>query len=122
MSTSIRIFRLLLPVTLLSAMFFFSSCEEESGKLEAVVIVKYLGDTATVVPGANIVLEKNDIHIEGVSDANGEFYHVFELEAILDIIATKDTGAAGTPVILTGASVIRLKPDKTVYRTVYIGQ
>jgi len=101
----------------LAALFVFPSCEEEGGDMEAVVVVKYLGDTTQLVSGANVVLSKNDIHVEGVTNGDGEFSHVFELEAILDIHVTQDTGT-----ILTGASVIRLKPGKTVYRTVYIGQ
>jgi hypothetical protein len=117
MSIVSRIFRAILPLALLVALVGFPSCEEEGGDMEAVVVVKYLGDTTQLVPGANVVISKNDIHVDGVTDSKGEFSYVFELEAILDIHVTKDTGT-----ILTGASVIRLKPGKTVYRTVYIGQ
>lgn len=117
MSTLSRSLRLLTPVIILTALFLFPSCEEEGGELEAVVIVKYLGDTSTVVPGAEVILEKNDIYVKGFTDEDGRFSHVFQLEAILDVIAKKDTGIA-----LVGNSVIRLKPDKTVYRTVYLGQ
>jgi len=104
-----------------AAIFIFPACEEEGGDMEAVIRVRYLGDTARAVPGALVVLSKNDILEDGHTDEKGEFSHVFQLEAILDVIATKDTGDT-TPVHLSGSSIIRLQPGKTVYRTVYLGQ
>ena len=118
MSKIIRLIATILPLLLLGTLIFTPSCEQAPGDMEAVVIVKYLGDTATRVVGAHVDLEKNDIHEGGFTDANGEFRKTFQLEAILDIFASADTGG----VTLSGASVIRLKPGKTVYRTVYVGQ
>jgi len=122
MRTFLRMLRLLIPAGLLAGLLMFPACEEEGGELEAVVTVRYLGDTAAVVPGASVVLEKNAIHVDGVTDANGVFRYVFDLEMILDIYASKDTGDVGNMVTLTGSSVIRLKPGTSVYRTVYLGQ
>lgn len=119
MSTLSRSIRLLIPALLFAGLFVFPSCEEEGGDMEAVVIVRYLGDTATLVPGATVYLQKGTaISVEGVTDENGRYSHVFELEAIIDVYADKDTGNVN----LTGSSVIRLKPNKTVYRTVYLSE
>jgi hypothetical protein len=115
MRKSFTISLMLLSVIVLG--ITLSSCEEESTDCEAVVTVKYLGDTAMVVPDAQVILGKDfAVRVDGVTDQNGEFRHTFELEAILDITASKDTG-----MYLEGNSVIRLRPGKTVYRTVYIG-
>jgi hypothetical protein len=121
MRTIHRFWHLFIPLAFIAAIFIFPACEEEGGDMEAVIRVRYLGDTSTPVPGALVILEKNDVFQKGHTDENGEYSHVFQLEAILDVIATKDTGDT-TPVTLSGSSIIRLQPGKTVYRTVYLGQ
>lgn len=109
--------QLLLPFLVIAGICFFPSCDKEDGDLEAVITVKYLGDTTKIVPFARVNIRKNSINVDGITDLNGQFRHTFKLEAILDVYATIDTG-----MILTGSTVIRLKPGTTVHRTVYVGQ
>ena len=101
----------------LAGIAFMSSCEKENTDMIALIEVRYLGDTAIVVPGAYVTLEKNDVFIDGTTNAQGVFSHTFKLEAILDVTATIDTGQ-----YLTGNSVIRLRPGKTVTRKIYVSQ
>ncbi|MBP7849502.1 MAG: hypothetical protein KA053_04440 [Lentimicrobiaceae bacterium] len=114
--------RLLLPLMALAGLVFISSCEKENKDMEAVITVRYLGDTTKVVPYARVFLQKNAISVEGVTDLSGQFRHTFKLEAILDVLATIDTGSNGGHTTLTGSTVIRLKPGKSEERTVYLSE
>jgi hypothetical protein len=98
--------------------FSFTTCKKETD-CTAIITVKRLSDTTQVVQSANVKLTRTGVsealllqYVEGVSDVAGQFKHTFQYEAILDVIATKDTAS--------GASVVRLKPGQTVYKTVFL--
>jgi len=115
-----KAYRFFFPVIAVAMIFFFLfSCEKEEDMV-ASVTVKYLSDTNIRVEGAQVIIEKNDVRVEGVTDVSGQFSHTFDLEAILDVHVHKDTGAIDSPVVFYGSTVVRLIPDKTVRRTVYI--
>jgi len=95
----------------------FSMCNKDTD-CNAVVTVKLQSDTNTIVPNAIVKIHKQDVYVQGVSDANGQFRHTFKLEAILDIDAKVPGPVA--PDTLYGQSVIRLIPGKTVYKTVFV--
>ena len=113
-----------LSLIALFCMLIFSQCKEEETDITAVVTVKYQNDTNVVVPFADIVIGANyqDVMVQGKSDAAGQFSHVFKLEAILEVVASKDTNTvSGDPEdLLIGQGVIRLKPGQTVNKTIYI--
>jgi len=94
------------------------SCKKPKQEYPVVITVKYLNDTTKVVPGATVVIAKNDVQVTGVTGKDGKFSHTFKLEAILDVRATLDTGAG--PVHFYGESTIRLVQEKTVSRSVFI--
>jgi hypothetical protein len=96
--------------------FSFTTCKDDP-ECEAVITVKLQSDTTVIVPNASIEIKKEDVHVDGVSDANGQFRHTFKLEAILDVTAEKGDTLGDT---LYGQTVIRLKPSETVYKTVFI--
>lgn len=106
------------------AVFFLTliifSCKKTDHTYDVMVTVKYLSDTTKVVKGASVVIEKNDVRVEGVTDNGGLFGATFKLEAILNVHATIDTGTAGNSALLYGFSTVRLLEDKTVYRTVFV--
>ena len=106
----------ILILTIIGILSFLTTCKKET-ECGAVITVKLQNDTNVVVPNAIVKIHKEDIYVEGISDANGQYRHTFKLEAILDI----DAKAAGAPPdTLYGQSVIRLKPGKTVYKSVFI--
>ncbi|HNW98319.1 MAG TPA: hypothetical protein PKK00_07915 [Bacteroidales bacterium] len=110
------IFKSIFIIFILSFIVFsFSTCKKDT-ECDAVITVKLESDTTSVVPGALVELKKHDVYIQGISDAAGQFRHTFKLDAILDVAATLN----GTPDTLSGATVIRLKPGETVYKTVFI--
>ena len=94
----------------------FTTCKDDP-ECEAVITVKLQSDTFVIVPNATVEIKKQDVHIEGISDASGQFRHTFKLEAILDVTAIKGDTLGDT---LYGQTVIRLKPSETVYKTVFI--
>lgn len=96
------------------------SCSKDKDEYKVVVTVKYLSDTLLYVKGADVVIEKNDIRVEGKSDDAGQFMANFDNEAILNISATIDTGSVGNPHMFYGNSTVRLVKNKTVNRTVFI--
>ena len=112
----------IMPVAVLVFSIFLitSSCTKKDPVYDVLVTVKYLSDTLKVVKNADVTIEKNDVHISGKTDALGQFAATFNLEAILNVHASIDTGTAANPSLLYGASTIRLLEDKTVYRTVFI--
>ena len=111
-----------IPVIALLAAFAIAtnSCNKKDPTYDVVVTVKYLSDTMMLVKNAAVVIEKNDIRKEGITDVVGEFKTDFKLEAILNVHASIDTGTVGIPHLLYGASTIRLQENKTVYRTVFV--
>lgn len=103
-------------------LLLFSSCHKEKD-LTAVISVKYLTDTTKQASNAlvKIYIDKNKLTattsntydtVYGRTDIGGEYTAKFRHEAIYNIIVQKDK--------LKGQSIIRLKPDKTVYQTVFI--
>ncbi|MCD4680977.1 MAG: hypothetical protein K8S00_11380 [Bacteroidales bacterium] len=115
--------RLIFPLILTTVigMFLYTSCKKEETECEAVITAKYLSDTNIIVPDASIILEKNDVYVDGKTNASGQFRHVFDLEAILDVNAYIDTSSFDTIIWeLEGKTVIRLRPGETVYRTVFM--
>lgn len=110
-------------ITLIISGFFFltftSGCKKPE-ETKAIITVKYTTDTTQVVPFAHVRLEKYDVNVEGQCDAEGNFEHIFELEAILDVHAWLDTSQTGTTSEMYGETTIRLEPGKTVNKTVFI--
>jgi hypothetical protein len=102
----------------------FNGCKPEKTEITAIITVKYQVDTNVIVPFADVVIGKDyqDIKVTGRTDATGEFTATFKLEAILEVIATKDTNTGTGPQedLLKGVAVIRLKPGEVAYKTVFI--
>lgn len=113
---------LMVPAVLV--MLMFSRCKEEEKDITALVTVKYQNDTNVVVPFADITIgaDYQDVKVVGQTDISGQFRHSFKLEAILEVIASKDTNTVMTepPDLLVGTGVIRLKPGQTATKTIYI--
>ena len=102
-------------------MFFNTSCKKENKECEAVITAKFLSDTNIVVPNAAIIIEKNDVYVDGVTNSKGQYRHTFEHEAILDVHAFVDTSSFDSLIYeFTGSTVIRLKPGETIYRSVFL--
>jgi hypothetical protein len=110
---------ILLSVFLVIGVIFLS-CKKTDHTYDVNITVKFLGDTNQLVPNANVVIEKNYVRVEGVTNEIGQFTHQFKLEAILNIHATRDTGTMGSPAVVSGNSTIRLLEDKTAYRILYL--
>jgi hypothetical protein len=102
----------------------FMGCKEESEDITAVITVKYQSDTTIIVPFADVTIgtDYDDVRATGKTDATGMFTTTFKLEAILDVVASKDTntGVGPTEPPVTGQTMIRLRPGETVYKTVYV--
>jgi hypothetical protein len=104
-----------------------TTCKKDK-ECKVVITVKYQGttpsDTIQPVAGAHVHLyskKSSDdfVRAEGESDAAGQFTHTYKLEAILDVLCTKDTDTVvGTT--LQGEGVVRLKPGQTVYKTIFL--
>ncbi|MFA4851232.1 MAG: hypothetical protein WC868_00080 [Bacteroidales bacterium] len=108
------IFKLIIFSSVIIAfIMIFSMCNKDED-MPVVITVKMQNDTNIIVPSANVKITKGPktTTIEGVTDAYGQFRHTYKLEAIFDVFVDKDT--------LTGATIIRLKPGETVYKTVFI--
>lgn len=105
-----------------------TNCKKDY-ECRTMVTAKWLIDTNRVVPWAYIKIAPNPSsyghpnneleaqHVEGETDANGQFEHTFNYEAILDI---KVELYRGTDTAKNGAGTIRLKPGYTVNKTIYI--
>jgi hypothetical protein len=106
------------------AMVSIVGCKKESTDITAVITVKYQADTTIIVPFADIVIGKDydDVRIEGKADATGMFTATFKLEAILEVVASKDTNTGTGPqeYPVVGTTTIRLRPGETAYKTVYV--
>jgi hypothetical protein len=106
------------------AAIIFTDCKKPKTDITAIITVKAQWDTNIVIPFADVVIghDYDDVKVTGRTDATGQFTTTFKLEAILDVIASKDTntGTGGAEPLLTGIAVIRLKPGEVAYKTVYI--
>jgi hypothetical protein len=106
------------------ALMFLTECTKDKSEITAIITVKARWDTLRVIPFADVVIGKDfdDVKVAGKADASGEFKATFKLEAILDVVATKDTSPAGGPYAqeLRGTAVVRLKPGDVVRKTVFI--
>lgn len=89
----------------------FANCKKDT-ECKSVITAKLQSDTNIVVSEATIKITKQDIYVEGVTDASGEYRHTFPLEAILDVSITKGS--------LSGKAILRLKPGETVYKSVFM--
>ncbi len=80
------------PLVLLVGIVLFTStsCRKERS-MTLTVVAKLLSDTNVVVPGAKVVLLKDDVKVEGYTDGKGEFRHSFNLQVQLDIKVSKDS-------------------------------
>ena len=88
-----------------------SSCRKDRS-MTLTVTVKMMADTNVVVPGAKVVLEKDDVHVEGYTDGKGQFRHSFKLQIQLDIKVTKDT-LSGIGIVNLGTLVEDV--EKSIY-------
>lgn len=112
-----------LAVVLLAGIVFLG-CKKESEEITAIITVKYQSDTTIIVPFADVTIgtDYDDVRATGKTDATGVFSTTFQLEAILDVVASKDTNTGTGPQEppVTGTTMIRLRPGETVYKTVYV--
>ncbi len=114
-----RIAALTLIVSGIFLLTFVTGCKKPE-ETKAIITVKLTSDTTHVVPFAHVRLEKYDVNVEGQCDEQGQFEHIFELEAILDVHAWLDTTQTGTTTEMYGETTIRLEPGKTVNKTIFI--
>ena len=81
-----------------------------------VITAKLLNDTIIIVPNARIIVGKYDIKDSGITNGSGQVTLKFKSEAIMDVIGYWDS--VSPP--LTGETSVRLKPGKTVYKSVFL--
>ena len=114
----VRFFSLMLVLAL--AIPFFSGCKEDN-KCRLTVKVQDVTNTSIVIPGAKIVIskEQGSVRAEGTTDSKGEAYFTFDNEAILDIIVEKKDENNYTRY---GKSTVRLIPGETVEKQVLLQQ
>ncbi len=94
-----------------------SSCKKDED-INVIITVKYLSDTAEVVPLAHVLIEKYDVSVPGVCNEKGVFEHTFRDEMILDVRAWEiDSLGEET---MYGETTIRLVKGKTVRKSVFI--
>jgi uncharacterized protein YxeA len=118
MKTIIRPFLISLLI-ITGIAFLFTNCHKDK-ECPAVVTVKYLADTSRAVPNATVKIHKQDVNVQGFSDANGQFRYTFDLEAILDVNAIAPPDSVISIDTLYGQAIIRLVPGQTVYKTVFV--
>lgn len=93
------------------------SCQKDE-EIKAVVSVKYLSDTTTVVPFAKVRISKYDVNVEGTCNAMGVFEHTFRDEMILEVRAWEIDGDGQE--LMYGETTIRLEKGIVSRKTVYI--
>jgi len=103
----------------LAASVFFTQCKKDK-EIKVYITVKYQSDTTKVVPMADVLIEKYDVKVKGISGPNGVFETTFKLEAILDVHASIDTSTVTSTPVMTGSTVIRLEEGRTIRKTVFI--
>ena len=103
------------PIIIVIIICIVPNCKKDT-ECEVVVTVKRLSDTNVKVPNARVKVGKYDVVDSGISDGAGQYTAKFKSEAIMDVIAVYDS----TTPPLTGETSVRLKPGKTVYKSVFI--
>lgn len=104
----------------------FTSCKKEK---DIVAIITVKDSSGNLVSGATVTLYPAPVHSQtsgdlpnssltksNVTDANGKVQFTYELEAILNVEATKTI----LPNTYTGKNIIRLLKGKTVEKTIEI--
>ncbi len=106
---------LMLLFLLVGLLMVFSTCKKET-ETEVIITVKYGLDTLLAVPiyNAEVIIEKGDISVKGITDLAGQFHYTFDIEAILDVKVTSYDYIPPAE----GESTIRLKQGKTLKKTI----
>ena len=113
-------FIILLVIGLFIALFT-TNCKKKATDFPFVITAKYQLDTNVTLPYADITVTYGDVNIIGKTDVSGQFPSTYQLEAILNILVTKDTTAVhDSNRLCIGKGVIRLKEGETVYKTVFV--
>jgi uncharacterized lipoprotein YajG len=107
-----RIIGTVVVVIFIAGIFFTAGCRKDRS-MTLTITVKMMADTNVLVEGAKVVLNKDDVHVEGYTDALGQFRHTFNLQIQLDVKVTKDT--------LSGMGIVNLGDLGTdVEKSIYI--
>ncbi|MDR1006718.1 MAG: hypothetical protein LBL74_07635 [Bacteroidales bacterium] len=117
----IKIFALVVLVALSTTMF---SCMDDTD-CRLKVIVKDVRDQNVRYPNAKVVVSKGNGNVKqnGVTDANGEAFFTFDMEAIFDIgvtYSTYDTLISPDTIRRTGKSTVSLKAGEIVEKDVLL--
>jgi hypothetical protein len=109
--------RIILSIVIVGFVSLLTNCSKDTNCI-AVITVRKQSDTSLVVPNAKVVIASvtNVIHVQGVTDINGQFRYTFSLPAILNVSAS----FPGTPDTLTGTGVIQLIVGGTAYKEIYV--
>jgi len=102
--------------------FVFTNCHKDK-TCPAVITVKLLSDTSKNVMNATVKIHKQSVYVTGITDANGQFRHTFQLEAILDVDAIDPLPPPDSltpPDTLYGHAILRLVPGQTVFKSVFV--
>lgn len=98
-----------------------TNCKKKSTEFPFVITAKYQLDTNVTLPYADIWVRYGDVNIVGKTDVSGQFAYTYNLEAILDVLITKDTTAVHDSTRLCkGVGVVRLKEGETIYKTIFV--
>ena len=115
MKQSAKIKKLLLGFIMIlffGGLIFTESCRKDRS-MTLTIIAKMMADTNVLVPNAKVILNKDDVHVEGYTDGQGEFRHTFNLQIQLDVSVTKDT--------LSGMGIVNLgKTGIDIEKSIYI--
>lgn len=101
------------------------SCKKEKPEYPVSIIVHYKGNDKAV-ENAFVKIYKDNVNVELTTNASGECKTTFNLPAILQVYAKKDTSktsdstAIGWHRPVTGTTVVRLLENETVTKTVYL--
>ena len=95
--------------------FLLANCKKNT-ECEVVITAKKLSDTNIVVKNAHVYVGKYDVFHQGLSNDAGQFTCIFKSEAIMDVTASDSNEAPP----LYGETTVRLKPGKTVYKSVFM--
>jgi len=107
-----RIIGTVVVVIFIAGIFLTAGCRKDRS-MTLTITVKMMADTNVLVEGAKVVLNKDDVHVEGYTDALGQFRHTFNLQIQLDVKVTKDT--------LSGMGIVNLGDLGTdVEKSIYI--
>lgn len=104
---------------------FLPSCKKENPEYPVSIIVQYKGNDKPV-DNAFVKIYKNNVDVELTTDASGNCKYTFNLPAILQVYAKKDTSktsdstAVGWHRPVTGTTIIRLLENESIEKTVYL--